>query len=47
MGHTMIIEKISDWECNCVPINKVNAYLNRNPVMAKAWEDAGWQFDKP
>lgn len=30
---------------NRVPVNKVNAYLKRNPVMAKAWEDAGWQID--
>jgi len=43
----MIIKKIPDWERNRVPINKVNAYLKRNPVMAKAWEDAGWPFDKP
>ena len=32
---------------NRVPVNKVNAYLKRNPVMAKAWENAGWQLDKP
>jgi len=32
---------------NRVPINKVNSYLKLNPVMAKAWEEAGWQFDKP
>lgn len=30
---------------NRVPDKKVNAYLKRNPVMAKAWEDAGWKLD--
>ncbi len=32
---------------NRVPVETVNAYLKKNPMMAKAWEDAGWQFDKP
>ena len=30
---------------NRVPKKKVDAYLNRNPIMAKAWEDAGWRID--
>lgn len=30
---------------NRVPKNQVDAYLKRNPPMAKAWEDAGWQYD--
>jgi hypothetical protein len=24
--------------------NRVDAYLKKNPVMAKAWEDAGWEI---
>lgn len=30
---------------NRVPRDRVNAYLRRNPVMAKAWRDAGWQME--
>jgi hypothetical protein len=31
---------------NRVPKNKVDAYLKRNPIMAKAWEEAGWRIDE-
>lgn len=30
---------------NRVPKRKVDAYLKRNPVMADAWERAGWQIE--
>jgi hypothetical protein len=30
---------------NRVPKNTVDSYLKKNPMMAKAWEDAGWQID--
>ncbi len=30
---------------NRVPKNIVDSYLKKNPIMAKAWEDAGWQID--
>lgn len=44
-----VCTKCINFSCvfNRVPVNKVNAYLKRNPVMAKAWEDAGWQLDDP
>jgi len=42
-----VCTKCINFSCvfNRVPKSKVNAYLKRNPIMAKAWEDAGWQMD--
>lgn len=31
---------------NRVPKIKADAYLKRNPIMAKAWEEAGWRMDE-
>jgi hypothetical protein len=30
---------------NRVPKNIVDSYLKKNPIMEKAWEDAGWRID--
>jgi hypothetical protein len=31
---------------NRVPKHNVDAYLRRNPIMAKAWKDAGWRREE-
>jgi hypothetical protein len=43
-----ICTKCINFSCvfNRVSKNKVNAYLKRNPIMAKAWKEAGWRMDE-
>lgn len=39
--------KCNNFSCvfNRVPKTKTDAYLKRNPIMAKAWVEAGWRMN--
>jgi len=43
-----ICTKCVNFSCifNRVPKKKVDRFLKRNPVMRKAWEEAGWQIEE-
>jgi hypothetical protein len=43
--HEYTCSRCVNFSCplNCVPKGIVDAYLVRNPVMRRAWEESGWQ----